>query len=48
MKEIRKTAEQVRIGYYPVLFTTISSNVNLKKYVQSLGFKDSLKWEKYF
>lgn len=45
MSEVRKTTNQVKIGYYPVLFTSNPSKVNLKSYVNSLGFTDSLKWE---
>lgn len=45
MEETRKTAEKIGIDYYPVLFTSNPSKANLKKYAQSLGFEESLKWE---
>jgi hypothetical protein len=45
MREVKETAAQLEIGYYPVLFAQIDSNINLKEYAQSIGFEDSLRWE---
>ena len=42
--DIRETAENNNIAYYPVLIASNRSNIDVQKYVQELGFEDYFYW----
>jgi len=45
IKRTRQTTEERMIGYVPVLFTSAPEDIDINKFVQTLGFSECYRWE---
>lgn len=45
IRKSRQTTEERMIGYVPVLFTSAPDEIDIRKYVQTLGFSECYRWE---